>query len=164
MPELSTTGFDQHPTIDNLLFNDDGAGIDPIYLVQHAPQDPDFLSFDVLPRNSAGIVETSAKEDLTRELPAAVTPDPIIQTYGDTTRQEPFSPIVNVASVGQEVQHTGYVTEDLRDITSSTKLNCKQWPEEHILLCMPKMPTDICESLYSQPTSDRSAQGCSIQP
>lgn len=163
MPEPSTTGFDQHPTIDNLLFNDDGAGIDPIYLVQHAPQDPDFLSFDVLPRNSAGIVETSAKEDLTKVLPAAVTLDPIIQTYGDATRQEPFNPIANVALVSQGIQNTGYVTKDLHSVTSSTKLKCKQWPEEHIFLCMPKMPADICEFLYPQPTSDRSAQGWGIQ-
>ncbi|RBA14197.1 hypothetical protein FPRO05_02989 [Fusarium proliferatum] len=107
VPEPSSTGFNQHPTIDSLLFTDDGAGIDPIYLVQHVPQDPDFLSFDVLPRNSAGIVETSVKEDLTRELPAAVTPDPILQTYGDANRQEPFNQMVNVASVGRVVQNTG---------------------------------------------------------
>ncbi|KAF5613338.1 hypothetical protein F25303_14250 [Fusarium sp. NRRL 25303] len=106
VPEPSSTGFDQHPTIDSLLFTDDGADIDPIYLVQHAPQDLDFLSFDVLPRNSAGIVETSAKEDLTRELPAAVTPDLILQAYGDANRQEPFNQMVNVASVGQVVQNT----------------------------------------------------------
>ncbi|CVL08961.1 uncharacterized protein FMAN_11748 [Fusarium mangiferae] len=118
VPEPSSTGFDQHPTIDSLLFTDDGAGIDPIYLVQHAPQDPDFLSFDVLPRNSAGIVETSVKEDLSRELPAAVTPDPMLQTYGDATRQEPFNPIANVASVSQGVQNTG------NGQTSSSYLAC----------------------------------------
>ncbi|KAG4273649.1 hypothetical protein FPRO04_09516 [Fusarium proliferatum] len=107
VPEPSGTGFNQHPTIDSILFTDDGAGIDPIYLVQHVPQDPDFLSFDVLRRNSAGIVETSVKEDLTRELPAAVTPDPILQTYGDANRQEPFNQMVNVASVGHVVPNTG---------------------------------------------------------
>ncbi|KAF4435909.1 hypothetical protein FACUT_6828 [Fusarium acutatum] len=107
MPEPSTTGFDQHPTIDGLPFDDVGASIDPIYLVQAAPQDPYFLSFDALPRNSAGITEMSAKEDLTGVLPAAITPDPILQTYGDANNREPFNPMVNVASVGQGVQNTG---------------------------------------------------------
>ncbi|CZR46794.1 uncharacterized protein FPRO_12245 [Fusarium proliferatum ET1] len=122
MPEPSSTGFDQHPTIDSLLFTDDGAGIDPIYLVQHAPQDPDFLSFDVLPRNSAGIVETSAKEDLTRELPAAVTPDPILQTYGDANRQDPFNQMVNIALVGQVVQNTS----DQKSISYFACPKCQQ--------------------------------------
>ncbi|PNP60576.1 hypothetical protein FNYG_14679 [Fusarium nygamai] len=107
MPETSTTGFDQHPTIDSLPFDNDSAGVDPIYLVQAAPQDPVFLSFDVLPRNSAGITETSSKEELTGALPTAVTPDSILQSYGDTNSQEPFNPMVNVASVVQGVQNTG---------------------------------------------------------
>ncbi|KAG5744617.1 hypothetical protein H9Q70_012680 [Fusarium xylarioides] len=107
MPEPSTTGFDQHPTIDSLLFDDRGASVDPIYLVEAAPQDPNFLSFDVSPRNSAGVTETPSKEDLTRALPAALTPDPILQTYGDMASQEQLNPMVNVASVGQGVQNTG---------------------------------------------------------
>ncbi|KAF5712521.1 hypothetical protein FMUND_8402 [Fusarium mundagurra] len=107
MPEPSTTGYDQHPTIDSLLFNDHGASIDPIYLVQAAPQDPDFLSLGVLPRNSARIAETPAKEDLTGAVPAAVTPDPMLQIYGDTNCQEPFNQVANVASVCQGVQNTG---------------------------------------------------------
>ncbi|KAG4281824.1 hypothetical protein FPRO06_10728 [Fusarium proliferatum] len=123
VPEPSSTGFDQHPTIDSLLFPDDGAGIDPIYLVQHVPRDPDFLSFDVLPRNSAGIVETSVKEDLTKELPAAVTPDPILQTYGDANRQEPFNQMVNVASVGQVVQNT---SGDQKNISYFACPKCQQ--------------------------------------
>ncbi|KAG7409133.1 hypothetical protein LZL87_013037 [Fusarium oxysporum] len=103
MPEPSTTGYDQYPTIDSLLFDDVGASIDPIYLAQAAPQDQDFLSFDVLPRNSAWITETPAKEDLTGALPAAVAPDPILQTYGDANRQDPFNPMVSAALVGQGV-------------------------------------------------------------
>ncbi|KAF5646026.1 hypothetical protein F52700_1975 [Fusarium sp. NRRL 52700] len=105
--EPSTTGLDQHPTIDSLLFDDGDANIDPIYLIQAAPQDPDFLSLDMLPRDSAGVTETSAKEDLTGPLPAAVTPDPILQTYRDANRHESFNPMVNVASVGQGVQNAG---------------------------------------------------------
>ncbi|CVL01307.1 uncharacterized protein FPRN_11692 [Fusarium proliferatum] len=123
VPEPSSTGFDRHPTIDSLLFTDDGAGIDPIYLVQHVPQDPDFLSFDVLPRNSAGIVETSVKEDLTKELPAAVTPDPILQTYGDANRQEPFNQMVKVASVRQVVQNT---SGDQKNISYFACPKCQQ--------------------------------------
>ncbi|KAF5550952.1 hypothetical protein FMEXI_3557 [Fusarium mexicanum] len=107
MPEPSTTGFDQHLAIDSFLFNDDGVTIDPIYSVQAAPQDPDFLSLDVLQRTSIGIAETPVKEDLTGALPAAVAPDPILQTYGEPDRQEPFNPVVNVASAGQGVQNTG---------------------------------------------------------
>nr|RBR00444.1 hypothetical protein FVER53263_13852 [Fusarium verticillioides] len=106
MPETSTTGF-EHPTIDSLPFDNDGAGVDPIYLVQAAPQDPVFLSFDVLPRNSAGIMEPSSKEGITEALPAAVTPDSILQSYGATNSQEPLNAMVNVASVDQGVQNTG---------------------------------------------------------
>ncbi|KAF5639562.1 uncharacterized protein FTJAE_4900 [Fusarium tjaetaba] len=106
MPESSTTGFNQHPTIDSLPFGNDGAGVDPIYLVQAAPQDPLFLSFDVLPRNSAEITETSSKDGLTEALPATVTPDPILHSYGDMTSQEQFNPMANVASVDQGVQNT----------------------------------------------------------
>ncbi|KAF5582794.1 hypothetical protein FPCIR_9322 [Fusarium pseudocircinatum] len=107
MPEPSTTGFDQHPIIDSLLFDDRHASVDPIYLVEAAPQDPDFLSSGVSPRNSAGVTETPSKEDLTGALPAAVTPDPILQSYGDKTSQEQLNPMVNVASVDQGVQNTG---------------------------------------------------------
>ncbi|KAF5560109.1 hypothetical protein FPHYL_6791 [Fusarium phyllophilum] len=107
MPEPSTTSFEQRPTIDSLLLDNDGVSIDPEYLFQAAPQGPDFLSLGVLPMNSAGITEKSAKEDLTGALPAAVTPDPILQTYRDTNRQETFNPMVNVASVGQGVKNTG---------------------------------------------------------
>ncbi|KAJ4029252.1 hypothetical protein NW756_014356 [Fusarium oxysporum] len=105
MPEPSNTGYDQPSTIDSLLFDNVGASIDPIYLVQAAPQDPDFLSFDVLPRNSAGNTETPAKEGFVEALPVAVAPDPILQAYGDAKRQEPFNPTVNVALVGQGVQN-----------------------------------------------------------
>jgi hypothetical protein len=163
MPETSTTGF-EHPTIDSLPFDNDGAGVDPIYLVHAAPQDPVFLSFDMLPRNTAGITETSSKEGLTEALPAAVTPDSILQSYGAMNSQEPFNAMVNVASVDQGVQNTWYVMKNLGGVTSIAKLKCKQWPEEHIFLCMSEMPADICNILYSQPTSERSAQGCSIQP
>ncbi|KAF5694011.1 hypothetical protein FDENT_1315 [Fusarium denticulatum] len=109
MPEPSTTGFDQHPTIDSLLFDDRGASVDPIYLVEASPQDPNFFSFDVSPRNSAGVTETPSKEDLTGALPADVTPDPILQSYGDKTSQEQLNPMVNVASVDQGVQNTGHL-------------------------------------------------------
>ncbi|KAF5976309.1 hypothetical protein FCOIX_7165 [Fusarium coicis] len=123
MPETSTAGF-EHPTIDSLPFDNDGAGVDPIYLVQAAPQDPVFLSFDVLPRNSAGITETSSKEGLTEALPAAVTPDSILQSYGATNSQEPFNATVNVASVDQGVQNTGHLricNHDPKVLTSSAE-------------------------------------------
>ncbi|KAF4959133.1 hypothetical protein FGADI_1873 [Fusarium gaditjirri] len=107
MPEPSATGYDQHPTVNSLLFNEVEAGIDPIYLVQVAPQDADFFPFDVLPRNSAGITETPAKEDLTGALPAAVAPDRILQASGDANRQEPFNPPLNVVLAGQRVQNAG---------------------------------------------------------
>ncbi|KAF5596048.1 Telomerase-binding EST1A [Fusarium subglutinans] len=164
MPEPSTTSFDQHLAMDSFLFYDEDVTTDPIYSVQAAPQDPDFLFLDALQRTSVGIAETSAKEDLTGALPAAITPDPILQTYGEADRQEPFNPMVNVASAGQGIQNTGYVTKNLRGVTSSTKLKCKQWPEEHLLLCMSEMSADIRNVIYSRPTSDRSAQGGSTQP
>ncbi|KAF5228270.1 hypothetical protein FANTH_14548 [Fusarium anthophilum] len=107
MSEPSTTGFDQHLAIDSFLFNDDGVTINPIYPAQAAPHDPDFLSLDVLQRISVGIAETSAKEHLTEVLPAVVTPDPILQAYGEPDCQEPFNPMVNVASAVQGVQNTG---------------------------------------------------------
>ncbi|KAF5535181.1 hypothetical protein FNAPI_12150 [Fusarium napiforme] len=109
IPEPSTTGSDRHPAIDSLLFDDHGASVDPIYLVEAASHDPNFLSFDVSPRNSAGFTETPSKEDFTGALPAAVTPDPILQTCGDTASQEQLNPMANVASVDQGVQNTGHL-------------------------------------------------------
>ncbi|KAF4494923.1 hypothetical protein FAGAP_8964 [Fusarium agapanthi] len=163
MPEPSTAGFDQHLTIDSLLFNDDGVSIDPIYSVQAAPQDPDFLSLDVLQRNSVGIAETSAKEGLTGALPAAVTPDLILQTYGDTDRQEPFNPMVNVTSVGQGVQNTGHLRVCKHNPNVSTSSAESAGMEERSLshrISTPALPDELRRT---KPLSEGSSAESSVR-
>ncbi|KAF9776812.1 hypothetical protein IL306_004929 [Fusarium sp. DS 682] len=76
--------------------------LDPIHFVQDSPQDPDFLALDPLKRTSAGDIEWSAKEpfNFAGALPAAVTLDPVLQTYGDANHPILAEPAVNVALVG----------------------------------------------------------------
>ncbi|KAF5660634.1 hypothetical protein FCIRC_12065 [Fusarium circinatum] len=163
MPEPSTTGFDQHLTIDSLLFNHDSVGIDAICSVQDAPQDPDFLSLGVWQRNSVGNAETSAKEDLTGALPAAITPDPILQTSGEPDRQEPFNPMVNVASAGQGVQNTGHLRVCKHNPNVSTSSAESGGTEERSLSHLISTPALPDELQRVEPLSEGSSAESSVR-